>query len=149
MMHNFTKQMNFCVNKMDLVEYSKEVFDQISEEYKNFADALQFEQTLAIPISALKGDNIIKRSSYMSWFQGPTLLGFLEIVDTNNSSIKYPLRFPVQWVTRSNTDFRGFSGTVEAGTVNVLVKEVNTLAISLRDFILSVMLMPSSLNNSN
>lgn len=113
------RKVVIAINKMDLVENSKEVFEQISEEYKNFADALQFEQTLAIPISALKGDNIIRRSSYMSWYQGPTLLGFLEIVDTNNSRIKYPLRFPVQWVTRSNSDFRGFSGTVEAGTVNV------------------------------
>ncbi len=112
------RKVVIAVNKMDLVNFSKEVFDGIVEDYQNFASALRFEQIMAIPMSAIKGDNIIERSSHMHWYQGPTLLSFLETVDIKTSRIDHPLRFPVQWVNRPNSDFRGFAGTVEAGTAS-------------------------------
>jgi bifunctional enzyme CysN/CysC len=113
------KNVVIAINKMDLVDYSRETFDRILDDYTQFASQLQFDEITAIPMSALKGDNIIKRSSHMRWYQGPTLLGFLETVDPRLTRINQPLRFPVQWVNRPNLDFRGFSGTVESGTVKV------------------------------
>ena len=113
------KNVVIAINKMDLVEYSRETFDRIFDDYTQFASQLQFDEITAIPMSALKGDNIIERSSHMHWYQGPTLLGFLETVDPRLTRINQPLRFPVQWVNRPNLDFRGFSGTVESGTAEV------------------------------
>lgn len=108
-----------AINKMDLVTYASDVFDRILSDYMNFANQLEFSEVTAIPMSALRGDNIIEHSNAMQWYQGPTLLGFLETVDTRASRINHPLRYPVQWVNRPNLDFRGFSGTVEAGTATV------------------------------
>ncbi|MDA8943032.1 sulfate adenylyltransferase subunit CysN [Alphaproteobacteria bacterium] len=108
-----------AINKMDLLDYQESVFDTVLEQYTSFTKGLHFESVTAIPISALKGDNIIECSSNMHWYKGPTLLGFLETVDTHTSSVNHPLRFPVQWVSRPNLDFRGFSGTVEAGKASV------------------------------
>ena len=113
------KNVVIAINKMDLVDYSQETFEQILDDYTKFASQLQFKGITAIPMSALKGDNIIERSSHMHWYQGPTLLGFLETVDPRLTRINQPLRFPVQWVNRPNLDFRGFSGTVESGTAEV------------------------------
>lgn len=113
------KNVVIAINKMDLVEYNQETFERILDDYTKFASQLQFEEITAIPMSALKGDNIIERSSEMHWYQGPTLLGFLETVDPRLTRITQPLRFPVQWVNRPNLDFRGFSGTVESGVVEV------------------------------
>ncbi|MDB3891606.1 sulfate adenylyltransferase subunit CysN [Alphaproteobacteria bacterium] len=113
------KNVVAAINKMDLVAYASDVFDSILSDYMAFADQLEFAEVTAIPMSALKGDNIIARSNAMQWYKGPTLLGFLETVDTRASRVSYPLRFPVQWVNRPNLDFRGFSGTVEAGTATV------------------------------
>ena len=70
-------------------------------------------------MSALRGDNIIERSSHTYWYQGPTFLGLLETVNPKLNRINQPLRFPIQWVNRPNLDFRGFSGTIESGTVEV------------------------------
>ncbi len=113
------KNVVIAINKMDLVEYNQETFERILDDYTKFASQLQFDEITAIPMSALKGDNIIERSSHMHWYQGPTLLGFLETVDPRLTRINQPLRFPVQWVNRPNLDFRGFSGTVESGAVEV------------------------------
>jgi len=113
------KNVVVAINKMDLVAYARDVFDRILADYMDFANQLEFAEVTAIPMSALKGDNIISRSNAMQWYQGPTLLGFLETVDTRASRVNHPLRFPVQWVNRPNLDFRGFSGTVEAGTATV------------------------------
>ena len=113
------KHVVIAINKMDLVDYSRDTFDRILDDYIKFASQLQFDEITAIPMSALKGDNIIERSSHMRWYQGPTLLGFLETVDPRLTRINQPLRFPIQWVNRPNLDFRGFSGTVESGTVEV------------------------------
>lgn len=108
-----------AINKMDLVDYQETVFTEIFEHYQNFAKNLNFFEMTAIPISALNGDNIIERSNHMHWYEGPTLLGLLETIVPRASLINHPLRFPVQWVNRSDLDFRGFSGTVEAGKAQV------------------------------
>ena len=113
------RKVVIAINKMDLVNFSKCVFDRILEDYQIFASQLAFEEVTAIPMSALKGDNIIQRSNNMGWYQGPTLLSFLEMADTRALSVDHPLRFPVQWVNRPNSDFRGFAGTVEAGIARV------------------------------
>jgi bifunctional enzyme CysN/CysC len=103
---------------MDLVNYSKEVFDRILGDYSAFASALDIEKIVPIPISALAGDNITEKSGNTSWYRGPTLMGHLESVDVAHASNAAPFRMPVQWVNRPNLDFRGFSGMVAAGTVH-------------------------------
>ena len=108
-----------AVNKMDLVDYDQSRFEDIVETYSQFAADLNFEHITAIPLSALKGDNVIERSAHMHWYRGPTLLGFLETVDVSDTEEDVPFRFPVQWVNRPNREFRGFAGTVVAGTVAV------------------------------
>ena len=113
------KQVVLAINKMDLANYSQQVFDQIVEDYQIFSSSLDFDSVTAIPLSALKGDNVIERSDQMTWYNGPTLLGFLETVDIRKSLSHHPFRFPVQWVNRPSSDFRGYSGTVVAGEVNV------------------------------
>jgi bifunctional enzyme CysN/CysC len=111
------KHIVLAVNKMDLVEYDEQVFDDIVESYATFAEQLDFETITAIPLSALKGDNVIDRSTQTHWYSGPTLLGYLETVDVRRAQTDHPFRFPVQWVNRPNAEFRGFSGTVVAGSV--------------------------------
>jgi len=111
------KHIVLAVNKMDLVEFDQEVFTKIVDSFKAFASNLKFESITEIPLSALKGDNVIERSKQTSWYVGPTLLGYLETVAVRQSQIDHPFRFPVQWVNRPNSDFRGFSGTVVAGSI--------------------------------
>ncbi len=106
-----------AVNKMDLVAYSQDRFNTICEEYEVLRKHLAFKSITPIPLSALKGDNVIERSGTMDWYQGPTLLGFLETVDIRDRLNQHAFRFPVQWVNRPNADFRGFSGTVVAGSI--------------------------------
>lgn len=106
-----------AINKMDLVDFDQEVFDQIEAEYRAFADALTFKSITAIPLSALQGDNVIERSSRTTWYSGPTLLGFLETVEIAADNNAASFRFPVQWVNRPHADFRGFTGTVAAGSI--------------------------------
>ena len=106
-----------AVNKMDLVDYSNQVFDEVCTAYEPLQSQLQFKSVTAIPLSALKGDNVIERSRNITWYQGPTLLGFLESVEVRRSLHDHPFRFPVQWVNRPTSDFRGFSGTVIAGEI--------------------------------
>ncbi len=113
------KNVVVAINKMDLIDYREEVFDRALSDFQSFASALRFDQVIAIPMSALKGDNIIARSSCMQWYDGPTLLGFLETVDIRAARNNDPLRFPIQWVNHPNSDFKGISGTIEAGTASV------------------------------
>ena len=111
------KNVVLAINKMDLVDYSQEVYERIVEQYQEFAEALEFESITPVPVSALEGANVIERSKQTQWYQGPTLLGFLETVDTHAYRVEQPFRFPVQWVNRPHLDFRGFSGSIEAGQV--------------------------------
>ncbi|WP_018954095.1 sulfate adenylyltransferase subunit CysN [Thioalkalivibrio sulfidiphilus] len=107
-----------AINKMDLVGYSHEVFERIVEDYREFADKLAIENCVAIPISALKGDNIVRPSKAMDWYHGSTLMGYLETVEIDDTRMqRAPFRLPVQWVNHPNPDFRGFSGYVASGTI--------------------------------
>ncbi len=108
-----------AINKLDLVGYSQEVFDQIEEDYRAFAREIGLEDIVCIPMSALRGDNITERSAQTPWYQGPTFIGHLETVQVHDSTQDGPFRMPVQWVNRPNLDFRGFSGEVVGGTVHV------------------------------
>ena len=112
------KQVVLAINKMDLVNFSEERFNTICAEFQKLRKHLAFKSVTPIPLSALKGDNVIERSGRMDWYQGPTLLGFLETVDIRERLNQHPFRFPVQWVNRPNADFRGFSGTVVAGSIS-------------------------------
>ncbi len=106
-----------AVNKMDLVGYGQDRFDDIVSDYFAFAQALGFAEITTIPVSALKGDNVISASTQMPWYSGPSLLEQLEAVDVARDVQDAPFRFPVQWVNRPDLDFRGYSGTVTSGSV--------------------------------
>jgi bifunctional enzyme CysN/CysC len=106
-----------AVNKLDLVDYSQAVFDTIEADYRAFAQEIGLEDIVAIPLSALRGDNITEPSPNTPWYHGPTLIGHLETVDVADVLDAAPFRLPVQWVNRPNLDFRGFSGQVVGGTV--------------------------------
>nr|WP_321446297.1 sulfate adenylyltransferase subunit CysN [uncultured Cohaesibacter sp.] len=108
-----------AVNKMDLMDFSQEVFDTIVDDYNAFAQSFEFETIAAVPISARYGDNMVAKSERTPWYEGPTLLGYLEEIDTESADRSLPFRFPVQWVNRPNLNFRGFSGTIASGSVKV------------------------------
>jgi len=108
-----------AINKMDLVAYDRKVFDHILQEYEAFAKKLGIQSVTAIPMSALKGDNITQSSSNMAWYHGPSLLGFLESISMEERLEQLPFRFPVQWVNRPHQDFRGFAGTISSGSIDV------------------------------
>jgi len=111
------KQVVLAINKMDLMDYQEDVFQQIHADFVSFASELHFDTITPIPVSALKGDNVVSRSANMTWFRGPTLMAMLETAPITDLASDHGLRFPVQWVNRPHLDFRGFSGTVAAGTV--------------------------------
>jgi sulfate adenylyltransferase subunit 1 len=108
-----------CVNKMDLVDYSEEVFDKIVEDYKAFSSKLEVHDIQFVPISALVGDNVVNRSEVMKWYGGATLLHMLETVHIESDHNHIDARFPVQYVVRPQTkehqDFRGYAGRVAGG----------------------------------
>ncbi len=105
-----------AVNKIDLVGFDRAVFDKIAADYAAFAAALSFASVQAIPLSARYGDNVSAPSPRLAWYDGPTLLGYLETVETGAAQ-RAPFRFPVQWVNRPNAEFRGFAGTVASGAI--------------------------------
>jgi bifunctional enzyme CysN/CysC len=106
-----------AVNKMDLVEFDQARFEAIAEKFAGFAQELGFEHVTAMPMSALKGDNVISPSAHMHWYHGPTLLAHLETVEVSRAETERPFRFPVQYVNRPHLDFRGYAGTVASGGV--------------------------------
>ncbi|GAB4126713.1 MAG: sulfate adenylyltransferase subunit CysN [Sideroxydans sp.] len=112
-----------AVNKMDMVDYSKQRFEEIVGEYKRFAAQLNLHDVHCIPLSALNGDNVVDKSAAMDWYIGPTLLELLETVEIDHDVNTSDFRFPVQWVCRPQTDeyhdFRGFAGRIEAGQISV------------------------------
>ncbi|MFT9099980.1 MAG: sulfate adenylyltransferase subunit CysN [Zymomonas mobilis subsp. pomaceae] len=114
------KHLVVAINKMDLVEYSQTVFNQIEQDYLNFAGNLAPNLDIRfVPLSALEGDNIATSSPNMAWYDGPTLLEILETVDVARASEQQPMRFPVQYVNRPNLDFRGYAGTLASGVLRV------------------------------
>ncbi|MBR0774565.1 sulfate adenylyltransferase subunit CysN [Bradyrhizobium diazoefficiens] len=108
-----------AVNKIDLVDYGREVFDRIAGDYVAFASTLGFTSIVAIPISARYGDNVTRQSNNTDWYHGPCLLDHLESIDVQSQTADLPFRFPVQWVNRPNLDFRGYAGTVASGSIAV------------------------------
>ncbi|CAN5431932.1 sulfate adenylyltransferase subunit CysN [soil metagenome] len=106
-----------AVNKMDLVDWSPDVFDEIRAEYLDFAGRIGLDDVTFIPLSALKGDNVVEQGPHLHWYHGPTLMGYLETVKVDDDTATLPFRMPVQWVNRPNLDFRGFSGRIVGGTV--------------------------------
>ena len=107
-----------AVNKMDAVGYSQERFDEIVADYAKFAERIGIPEFTSIPVSALKGDNIVSPSPNMSWYHGPTLIGYLETVEVDDTRMQQaPFRMPVQWVNRPDSGFRGFTGMVVSGRV--------------------------------
>ena len=113
------KHVVLVINKIDLVDYDQAVFDRIEAEYRAFAAPLGFKSLAAIPVSALRGDNMLAQSPHTPWYHGPSLVPYLETIDVTEDLSAQPMRFPVQWVNRPNLDFRGFSGTLASGRVAV------------------------------
>jgi bifunctional enzyme CysN/CysC len=107
-----------AVNKIDLVSYHPDIFDRIVGEYSAFASQLGFSSIMSIPISARYGDNVAERSGKTPWYRGPTLLDYLETIDVESEITGKPFRFPVQWVNRPDSDFRGYAGTIVSGSIN-------------------------------
>ncbi|HET6423396.1 MAG TPA: sulfate adenylyltransferase subunit CysN [Planctomycetaceae bacterium] len=106
-----------AINKMDLVDYSREVFERIKEEYTGFVAKLELHDVTFIPMSALKGDNVASKSNTMPWYSGPPLLDHLETVHIAGDRNLTDFRFPVQYVLRPNLNFRGFAGTIASGVL--------------------------------
>ena len=107
-----------AINKMDLVDYSEQVFCRIVVDYSEFAGRIGLENVTFIPLSAFKGDNIVAPGAAMAWYRGPTLMAYLESVEIDDERMqRAPFRLPVQWVNRPNLDFRGFAGTLVSGEV--------------------------------
>lgn len=113
------KHVVVAVNKMDIVDFDQRVYNEIDASFREFASDLGFLDITCIPMSALEGDNVIIPSKHTCWYQGPTLLEYLENVDVDGLALEAPFRLPVQWVNRPNLDFRGFSGTIASGVVEV------------------------------
>ena len=108
-----------CVNKMDLVDYSEDRFEEVVEDFRNFARRLDIHDLRFVPVSALSGDNIVERSQRMDWYHGPTVLELLEDIHIGSDENLIDVRFPVQYVVRPHrheyADFRGYAGKVSGG----------------------------------
>ena len=114
------RKVVLAVNKMDLMEYSEQVFRDIEEQYRTFAAQIGLDDITAIPLSALRGDNMVEPTERMPWYHGSTLLGLLETIDIEDARLQaMPLRLPVQWVNRPDLNFRGFCGTIASGLISV------------------------------
>jgi bifunctional enzyme CysN/CysC len=107
-----------AVNKMDTADYSQERFDEIRRDYTGVLERIDFSgEATCIPVSALRGANVLERSEHTPWYEGPTLLEYLEGVEVERSTIEKSFRMPVQWVNRASSDFRGFAGTIVSGAL--------------------------------
>jgi len=106
-----------AVNKMDLVEYGQARFEQIQSEFREFTASLNFKDVTFVPVSALLGENVVQRGEHMPWYQGPTVLGFLEIVPIAEDRNLEDFRFPVQYVLRPHLNYRGFAAQIASGVV--------------------------------
>ncbi len=111
------KHVVLAVNKMDLVGFDKQIFDQIVSDYKAFVSSMNIPDITCIPLSALDGDNVVEKSDRTPWYEGPSLLDFLETVPIDQDRNFEDFRYPVQYVLRPNLDFRGFCGKVSSGIV--------------------------------
>ncbi|MCL4638826.1 MULTISPECIES: sulfate adenylyltransferase subunit 1 [Olivibacter] len=145
------KHLIVCINKMDMVDYSETVFDAIISKYKALAHQLNLQQVNYIPVSALKGDNIVQKSEHMPWYQGESLLNYLENVDVSHDLDVEYARLPVQWVIRPQTeelhDYRGYAGKVASGTFKVH-DEVTVLPSGSKSTITKIEQLDKNLNEA-
>jgi len=112
------RKVVLAINKMDLVDYSQQAYDDIVDDFYAFADELATDLEIQpIPMSALEGVNITSKSNETDWYDGPSLMDYLETVPVGDRRLNTPFRMPVQWVNRPNLDFRGFSGQIAAGSL--------------------------------
>lgn len=111
------KHVIVAINKMDLMEYSESVYQQIQQDYLEFSKQLNIPDIRFVPISALEGDNVVNKSEHTPWYDGEPLMQLLENIEISSDSNHDDFRFPVQYVNRPNLDFRGFAGTVVSGQV--------------------------------
>jgi bifunctional enzyme CysN/CysC len=112
------RRVALAINKMDLVGYSREAFERIERDYREFAARIGLADITAFPLSAVCGDNVVEHGDNMPWYRGPTLMNYLETVEIEElQARRHPFRMPVQWVNRPNLDFRGFAGLIASGTV--------------------------------
>ena len=113
------KNIVVAVNKMDLVDYSQDRYQEIKKEYREFAESLNFSDVRFVPMSALNGDNVVEESENMPWYPGATLMKLLNTIDVREKNEFKQFRLQVQYVNRPNLDFRGFAGTVSSGHILV------------------------------
>ncbi len=113
------KHVVIAVNKMDLIGFNEEIFNNIKRDYDTLADELNIENRYFVPVSALEGDNVVNRSQNISWYRDKTLLETLESIEVADDIIQKDFRFPVQYVNRPNLNFRGFCGTILSGSLKV------------------------------
>ena len=137
------RELVLAVNKMDLIDYDRQRYDAIVDEFRAFAESIGIETFTPIPMSGLRGDNITHRSDETPWHEGPVLIEHLEQVEVRSAVAgAKPLRMPVQWVNRPNLDFRGFSGLIATGEVRA-GDEVRVLPSGKTSTVASVVTMPS------
>jgi bifunctional enzyme CysN/CysC len=122
------KHIILAVNKMDLVDYAQNRFDEIVAEYTEFASQLNFDIMHFIPLSALSGDNVFTPQKHMSWYSGSTLIDLLETIPVHHNKKNQSFRLPVQWVNRPNSEFRGFSGSIASGEISTGMTVVASLS---------------------
>ena len=113
------ESMIMVINKMDLVDYAQDVYERISADLNELAQNLKYKAPIIIPVSALKGDCVTEKSAQMPWYEGMSLVEALEQVPKKQADLSLPLRMPIQWVNRPHLDFRGVSGTIASGQVQV------------------------------
>ena len=113
------KHIVVAVNKMDLIDYSQERYQDIKKQYRDFAEDLAFDDVRFVPLSALNGDNVVDESENMPWYPGATLMKLLNTMDVKENNAFTEFRFQVQYVNRPNLDFRGFSGSISSGHILV------------------------------
>lgn len=144
------KKVLVCVNKMDMIDYDQFVYEKIKEDYLALANRLNLENVDFIPVSALKGDNIVHRSERMAWYQGASLLNYLESVSLEDKKTQ-PWRFPVQWVVRPQTDdlhdYRGYAGRVLGDGLKI-GEEVVVLPSGVRSVVKKIDLAEQSLTQA-
>jgi bifunctional enzyme CysN/CysC len=112
-----TNKIVLAINKMDLVDYSEQAFRDIERDFRTFAAQIELSDITAIPVSAVRGDNVVTSSSRMPWYRGTSLLEHLETAALMDSAATRPFRLPIQWVSRPNAEFRGFAGMIASGAV--------------------------------
>ena len=141
------KKVILAINKMDLVNYDQKTYQQIDQNYRSFAENLNFEHIQSIPISALKGDNVYEKSTMMKWYTEQTLFSYLETVKvTASKSSKFIL--PVQRVNRPNLDFRGYSGTIASGNIKV-GEEIRTVPSNQKAKVKEIFIGDKSIKSSS